>query len=56
MPSPSPEIIQLLSVFSVPINPHPLTFGTFYHIYNRGNNRENVFLQERNYDYFMELW
>ena len=40
----------------MPINPHPLTFGTFYHIYNRGNNRENVFLQERNYDYFMELW
>jgi len=37
-------------------NPHPLTFGTFYHIYNRGNNHENVFFQERNYGYFMELW
>lgn len=33
-----------------------LVYGTFYHIYNRGNNRENVFVQERNYSYFMELW
>ncbi|HLO17698.1 MAG TPA: hypothetical protein VK206_22905 [Anaerolineales bacterium] len=30
--------------------------GNFYRIFNRGNNRENVFLQERNYAYFMELW
>jgi hypothetical protein len=37
-------------------NPAPLTFGTFYHIFNRGNNRENLFPQERNYAYFMELW
>jgi REP element-mobilizing transposase RayT len=34
----------------------PLTHGTFFHIYNRGNNRENIFIQERNYAYFMELW
>ena len=34
----------------------PLTYGTFYHIYNRGNNHENIFIQERNYAYFMELW
>ena len=40
----------------MPTNPDALTFGTFYHIYNRGNNHENVFIQERNYDYFMELW
>ena len=40
----------------MPTNPDPLTFGTFYHIYNRGNNHENVFIQERNYNYFMELW
>jgi hypothetical protein len=33
-----------------------LTYGTFYHIYNRGNNRENIFLQERNYSYFLDLW
>lgn len=34
----------------------PVTHGNFYHIYNRGNNRENIFIQERNYAYFMELW
>jgi REP element-mobilizing transposase RayT len=33
-----------------------LSYGTFYHIYNRGNNRENVFFQARNYAYFTELW
>lgn len=33
-----------------------LSYGTFYHIYNRGNNRENIFVQERNYAYFMYLW
>src|SRR6185436_14590332 len=40
----------------MPTNPDPLICGTFYHIYNRGNNHENVFIQERNYAYFMELW
>src|SRR5689334_13616498 len=34
----------------------PITYGTFFHIYNRGNNGENIFIQERNYTYFMELW
>jgi len=34
----------------------PLARGAFYHIYNRGNNRENIFLEERNYLYFMNLW
>ena len=34
----------------------PLTYGAFYHIYNRGNNRENIFVQERNYTYFLGLW
>ena len=28
----------------------------FYHIYNRGNNRENIFIEEKNYDYFLRLW
>jgi len=40
----------------MPTDTPPLTYGTFYHIYNRGNNRENIFFQERNYTYFMELW
>ncbi len=33
-----------------------ITYGNFYHIYNRGNNRENIFIQQRNYAYFMDLW
>lgn len=37
-------------------NPIPLEPGSYYHIYNRGNNRENLFVQERNYAYFMKLW
>jgi REP element-mobilizing transposase RayT len=28
----------------------------FYHIYNRGNNKENIFKEERNYFYFLQLW
>jgi REP element-mobilizing transposase RayT len=40
----------------MPTDIPPLTYGTFYHIYNRGNNRENVFFQDRNYAYFLELW
>ena len=40
----------------MPTDIPPLSFGTFYHIYNRGNNGENIFIQERNYAYFMELW
>jgi REP element-mobilizing transposase RayT len=27
----------------------------FYHIYNRGNNKENLFLEEDNYFYFLKL-
>ena len=27
--------------------PVPLQHGHYYHIYNRGNNRENLFLEER---------
>ena len=40
----------------MPIDIPPITHGTFYHIYNRGNNRENIFFQERNYAYFTDLW
>lgn len=34
----------------------PLYPGEFYHVYNRGNNRENIFAEERNYRYFMDLY
>jgi putative transposase len=30
--------------------------GKYYHIYNRGNNRENIFIEERNYRYFLQLY
>ena len=29
--------------------------GCFYHIYNRGNNKEDLFLEEENYAYFLLL-
>ncbi|MBI4760681.1 MAG: transposase [Chloroflexota bacterium] len=37
-------------------SPSPLLYDTYYHIYNRGNNRENIFIQERNYEYFLNLY
>ena len=30
--------------------------GRYYHIYNRGNNREDLFRAERNYRYFLQLY
>lgn len=30
--------------------------GYFYHIFNRGNNRENIFLEQENYAYFLRLY
>jgi REP element-mobilizing transposase RayT len=32
-----------------------LHFGSFYHIYNRGINRERIFVEETNFDYFLKL-
>jgi REP element-mobilizing transposase RayT len=37
-------------------SPIPLQPNTYYHIYNRGNNRESLFHEERNYRYFLELY
>ncbi|OUL64247.1 transposase [Flavobacterium sp. AJR] len=28
--------------------------GQYYHIYNRGNNKEDIFIEEKNYNYFLE--
>jgi len=36
--------------------PLPLQYECTYHIYNRGNNRENIFVEDRNYAYFMKLY
>jgi hypothetical protein len=33
--------------------PEPLQYGQYYPIYNRGNNSEALFREERNYRYFL---
>lgn len=38
------------------LNPVPLQPDRYYHIYNRGNNRANLFFEERNYRYFLNLY
>ena len=40
-----------LSKFRTPLMP-----DRYYHIYNRGNNRENLFVENRNYAYFLRLY
>ncbi len=37
-------------------SPSPLEYGQYYHIYNRGNNGENLFFEERNYPHFLKLY
>jgi putative transposase len=37
-------------------SPSPLLYNTYYHIYNRGVNGENIFVEERNYDLFLKLY
>jgi len=34
----------------------PLEYDKFYHIFNRGNNYENLFLENSDYEYFLELY
>jgi putative transposase len=34
----------------------PLRHGGSYHIYNRGVNREHLFVEERNYRYVLQLY
>ena len=33
----------------------PFETGYYYHIYNRGNNQENIFIEDINYEYFIIL-
>jgi putative transposase len=33
----------------------PLLPDQYFHIYNRGNNGENIFIEEMNYQYFLHL-
>jgi len=37
-------------------NIEPLQVDSYYHIYNRGINGENIFKEERNYDYFLQKY
>ena len=37
-------------------SPSPLLYDTYYHIYNRGVKRENIFIEERNYELFLRLY
>ena len=37
-------------------SPSPLLYNTYYHIYNRGVNGEDIFIQERNYELFLRLF
>jgi REP element-mobilizing transposase RayT len=30
--------------------------GSFYHIYNRGNNKQHIFFEEKNYRHFLNLF
>ncbi|HLP64762.1 hypothetical protein [Flavobacterium sp.] len=34
----------------------PLEFGQYYHIYNRGNNGNDLFFEPDNYTYFLRLY
>jgi len=36
--------------------PVSLQHDKYYHVFNRGNNWENVFFEDRNYRYFLELY
>lgn len=38
------------------MNQTKLKWGHTYHIYNRGNNRSQIFYEEENYSYFMRLF
>jgi len=45
-------------VYAVADNQHKIAEETLLdnEIYNRGNNRENLFIEERNYHYFFKLY
>ncbi len=34
----------------------PVKHGCFYHVFNRGNNYENVFIDNDDYEHFLELY
>jgi putative transposase len=54
------RVFQTLRVFleiiATMTSPGALLYDAYYHIYNRGVNRENIFIEERNYRYFINLY
>ena len=38
------------------MNRPPIEQGKYYHIFNRGNNGENLFYEKKNYVYFLRLY
>lgn len=38
------------------MNKEPLLPNNLYHIYNRGNNKELIFKEPKNYQHFLNLW
>lgn len=34
----------------------PLEYGKYYHIYNRGNNYENIFIENSDYKHFLHIY
>ena len=39
----------------MPVRKTPLVTGEIYHIYNRGINKQNIFLHKRDYSYLLEI-
>jgi putative transposase len=33
----------------------PLEYGKYYHIFNRGNNREDIFKKDEDYQHFFKV-
>src|SRR6266403_698935 len=40
----------------MPYREIPFRAGEYYHVYNRGNNRQRVFLERENYLFFLRRW
>jgi REP element-mobilizing transposase RayT len=47
--------VNSLDTKQMPRRQIPLQVGNFYHIYNRGNNRQLIFFERENYIYFLQL-
>ncbi len=47
--------VNSLDTNPMPRRSIPLQVGNFYHIYNRGNNRQLIFFERDNYIYFLQL-